>query len=375
MTLPAVDPTVLVDAGNLSALKQAAAAHNPQALRQAAQQFESLFTSMMLKSMRQASFSDPEFGSDQADMYQDMYDDQIAAEISKGRGLGLADMLVQQLRRSGLPGTQETSAATSTSSSTAAGASSSAAAASGAAPLRATSLATGASVSSPRAAGASSAPPSPATTGASGATASAAATTAATSDTTSCPSTAQQLQFAQSLWPEARQAAQQLGVSPVSLLAQAALETDWGRSMPRTASGATSNNLFGIKAGAGWNGGSVQSATQEYDSGAATAVKAQFRAYATPGQCFSDYVSLLQSNPRYAAALGTGGNTQAFATALQRGGYATDPAYAAKLGSVATTLTRALTQARQAVAGGGPTPAGSLKSAASLPTTSGSNTL
>lgn len=368
MTLPAVDPTVLADAGNLTALKQAAAAHNPQALREAAQQFESLFTSMMLKSMRQASFSDPLFGSDQADMYQDMYDDQIAAEISKGRGLGLADMLVQQLRRSGLPGTQETSAAAGTSSS--------AAAASAVAPSRATPLATSAPASSPRPAAASRAPYSPAATGTSGATASRAAATAATSDTSSCPSTAQQLQFAQSLWPEARQAAQQLGVSPVSLLAQAALETDWGRSMPRTAGGATSNNLFGIKAGAGWNGGSVQSATQEYDSGGtATAVKAQFRAYDTPSQCFSDYVSLLQSNPRYAAALGTGGNTQAFATALQRGGYATDPAYAAKLGSVANTLTRALTQARQAAAGGGyPTLAGSLKSAASLPTTSGSNT-
>ncbi|MHB8813012.1 MAG: flagellar assembly peptidoglycan hydrolase FlgJ [Steroidobacteraceae bacterium] len=368
MTLPAVDPTVLADAGNLTALKQAAAAHNPQALREAAQQFESLFTSMMLKSMRQASFSDPLFGSDQADMYQDMYDDQIAAEISKGRGLGLADMLVQQLRRSGLPGTaQETSAATSTSSP--------AAAATGAAASPATSVETSGPASSPAGTTTSGAASSPTAAAAGGTPSAPAAATAATSNASSCPSTAQQLQFAQSLWPEARQAAQQLGVSPVSLLAQAALETDWGHSMPRTASGATSNNLFGIKAGAGWNGGSVQSSTQEYDSGTATAVKAQFRSYATPSQCFSDYVSLLQSNPRYAAALGTGGNTQAFAAALQRGGYATDPAYAAKLGSVANTLTRALTQARQTAAAGGYPAARSLKSAASLPTTSGSNTL
>ncbi len=191
----------------------------------------------------------------------------------------------------------------------------------------------------------------------------------------SCPSTAEQLQFAQSVWPQAQQAARQLGVSPVSLVAQAALETNWGRSMPRTAGGSSSNNLFGIKAGGAWSGDSVQSTTQEYDSGTASTVKAQFRSYSSPSQCFQDYVSLLQSNPRYAGALGTGANTQAFASALQSGGYATDPAYATKLGAVATTLTRTLTQALQGAVGGGYSTAGSLKSAASLPTTSGSDTL
>jgi peptidoglycan hydrolase FlgJ len=341
MTLPIVDSSALADTGNLTALQQAAAAHNPQALKEAAQQFESLFTGMVLKSMREANFGDSLFGSDQEDMYQDMYDDQIAAEISKGRGLGLADMLVQQLRRSGLPGTTQGSSSASSSSGS--------------------SSATGT-------------PGSSAGTGASGA-ASAAATTATSSTAGSCPSTAQQLQFAQSLWPEAKQAAQQLGVSPVSLVAQAALETDWGRSMPRAADGSTSNNLFGIKAGAGWSGGSVRSTTQEYDSGTATAVQAQFRSYASPSQCLQDYVSLLQSNPRYAGALGTGANTQAFAAALQRGGYATDPAYATKLGAVANTLTRTLTQALQGAAGGRYSTAGSLKSASPLPTTSGSNTL
>jgi peptidoglycan hydrolase FlgJ len=352
--LPAVDPSVLVDTGSLTTLQQAAAAHNPQALRQAAQQFESLFVGMVLKSMRQANFSDPLFGSDQASMYQDMYDDQIASEISKGRGLGLADMLVQQLRRSGLPGTTQASSTTATGSS-------STSAASGSSPGSRSTAAT--SSSSPATSGAAA--PSGGSAGASGTTSAAIATSPASSssttaaagtDTSSC-STSAQLEFAQSLWPEAQQAARQLGVSPVSLLAQAALETDWGRSMPRTAAGSTSNNLFGIKAGATWGGASVQSATQEYDSGTAMTVKAPFRAYASPSQCFQDYVSLLQSNPRYAAALGTGNDTQAFAAALQRGGYATDPGYAAKLGAVAGTLTRAL------------------KSASSLPTTSGSNTL
>ncbi len=355
--LPAVDPSVLADTASLGTLQQAAAAHNPQALRQAAQQFESLFVGMVLKSAQQANFSDPLFGSDQGSMYQDMYDDQIASEISKGRGLGLADMLVQQLRRSGLPGTTQGSSTNATTSGGAAATSGSSSAAS----TTATSAAAEAGKSPVTGGGASS---SQAATATSRATSSEAATggTAyitpgtSTSDP-SCPSTAQQLQFAQSLWPEAQQAARQLGVSPVSLVAQAALETDWGRSLPRTAGGSSSNNLFGIKAGSAWNGASVQSATREYAGGAATAVKAQFRAYASPSQCFQDYVSLLQSNPRYAGALGTGEDTQAFATALQRGGYATDPGYAAKLGAVAGTLTR------------------TLKSASALPTTPGSNTL
>ena len=345
MTLPIVDSSTLADTGNLTALQQAASAHNPQALKEAARQFESLFTGMVLKSMREANFGDSLFGSDQEDMYQDMYDDQIASEISKGRGLGLADALVQQLRRSGLPGTTQGTSGTSGSS--------------------------GSTGSSGRTTGESS-------TAAGGGTTRAASSPAATTSTStadSCPSTAQQLQFAQSLWPEAQQAARQLGVSPVSLVAQAALETNWGRSMPRTAAGSTSNNLFGIKAGASWGGSSVQNTTQEYDGGTATAVKAQFRSYSSAGQCFQDYVSLLQSNPRYASALGTGADTQAFAAGLQSGGYATDPAYAGKLSAVAHTLTRTLTQALQGAVAGGTSAAGSLKSVASLPTTSGSNTL
>lgn len=321
MSLPVADPSMLVDAGNLTALQQAAAAHNPQALRAAARQFESLFLGMVLKSMRQANFPDPLFGSDQENMYQDMYDDQIAAQISKGGGLGLADMLVQQLRRSGLAGTGQagdSGSPTSTGSTPATG--------------------------SPAAPGGS--------LGTSGASTSSAASTT-DSSASSCPTRAQQLEFTRSLWPEAQQASRQLGVSPVNLVAQAALETDWGRSVPRTAVGASSNNLFGIKAGVGWSGASAASATREYENGTATAVSARFRAYGSQSQCFHDYVSLLRSDPRFAGALDTGDDTQAFAAALQRGGYATDPAYAGKLGAVAATL----------------------KSAGLLPTTSGSNTL
>jgi len=102
-------------------------------------------------------------------------------------------------------------------------------------------------------------------------------------------------------------------------------------------------------------------------------VKASFRSYDSAGHCFQDYVDLLRSNPRYGAALGTGNDVRAFGSALQQGGYATDPAYAQKLTAVAGTLAHALTQA--AAAGPGSASLGSLKFAASLPTTDGSGTL
>jgi peptidoglycan hydrolase FlgJ len=349
MTLPLVDPTQLVDAGNLGALKQAAANNRPQALREAAKQFESLFVSMMLKSMQQANFKDPLFGSDQQDLYQDMYDDQIASVMSRGKGLGLADMLVQQLRReSGGGGATDSSSSSKPASATPP----SAPAATGAA---AGGIGTPASSSADRAAAATTAP-------------------------ASCPTTAQQTAFAQSLWPDAQRAARRLGVNPVTLLAQAALETDWGRSVPESAAGGTSNNLFGIKASAEWSGSAVSSSTREYSGGEALSVKAQFRAYPSRSQCFQDYVALLESNPRYAAALGTGSDVQAFGSALQAGGYATDPAYADKLTAVAGTLTRAMRRnlaiaTGPASAGSGAGTSASLKFTAALPTSSGSGTL
>jgi flagellar protein FlgJ len=342
MTLPSLQPLVdtsqLADAGNLAALKQAAAGNSPQALRAAAKQFESLFVSMVLKSMQKANFKDPLFGSSQGNLYQQMYDDQVAAEISKGKGLGLADMLVQQLR-------QEQPAA--------AGSSAAAGSGQGIAP-GATSRAT--TAAGPSATGAVPAGPT---------------ATADLTGQTACPTSAEQAGFARALWPDAQQAARQLGVSPVALLSQAALETDWGRSMPRNAGGGSSNNLFGIKA-TSWSGAAAAGRTREYSGGVATTVEAQFRSYGSPGQCFQDYVSLLKGDPRYAAALGTGNDVQAFGSALQQGGYATDPDYASKLTAVAGTLVRALASqpTGNPVAASGP-----LKFAAALPTTSGSGTL
>jgi flagellar protein FlgJ len=288
MTIPVGDVHSYADFAGLDALKKGARQNDPATLRAVAKQFESLFARMMIKSMRDAVGSDPIFGSDQEKMYQSMFDDQLSLEMTRGRGLGLADMLVRQLQRAGGAGASAPAGLTGAGSVT-------------------------------PAAGAS--PTAQVLTPASG---------------------AEQSRFIEEVWPAAQAAARQLGVDPRALVAQAALESNWGRGMPHDSSGHPSNNLFGIKAGGTWDGSSVLSATTEVDNGASIATRANFRSYDNTDQSFQDYVTLLRGNPRYAAALNTGDNVKAFATALQQGGYATDPNYARKVSSLADSLANAL---------------------------------
>lgn len=150
-------------------------------------------------------------------------------------------------------------------------------------------------------------------------------------------------EFVASIWPQAQRAAAELGVDPKMLVAQAALETGWGRHVVGRKDG-RGGNLFGIKAGGSWQGQAVTAATREFNGGAMVQEHARFRAYDSVEASFDDYVALLKGNRRYAAALGTGENRRGFADALARGGYATDPHYARKLVAIAEgpTLRRAL---------------------------------
>jgi flagellar protein FlgJ len=275
------------DFSGLQALKRAAAKNDPSAVRKVAQQFESMFTRMMLKSMRDAVGTDPIFGSDQEKMYQGMYDDQLALQMSKGRGLGLADMLVRQLQRLGVAG---------------AGASGGVGGAPGGLKMPA---------AGPAAVAGKSLPAASATT---------------------------QQSFIQGIWPQAQQAGQELGVDPANLIAQSALETNWGRSLPHDGNGHSSNNLFGVKATDSWEGPSIPAATTEVTGTSSTSQIAPFRSYADATHSFQDYVAILRNNPRYAAALNTGSDARAFATGLQRGGYATDPDYVRKVSAIANNI-------------------------------------
>jgi flagellar protein FlgJ len=135
--------------------------------------------------------------------------------------------------------------------------------------------------------------------------------------------------FTQQLAPLLKQAGAQLGVSPRILLAQAALETGWGRSV-------VGNNIFGIKAGSSWSGATTTTATHEYEDGEYVSINAAFRAYPTLDAAVHDFVSVVSGSQRYRAALGTGDDTGAYARALINGGWATDIDYVQKLQSVAS---------------------------------------
>jgi len=368
MTAPLTDANVYTDVKGLNSLKQAAKTQDPKAVREAARQFESLFTRMMLKSMREANFKDPNFGSDQQDFYQDMFDDQLAVQMSKGHGLGLADMLVQQLTRAGLvaPGTAAKQSAgagatpganggaSTTAAAGAIGDSTSIAAAaaglitnaSGAPSVTATATGTTTTFeATPATAGAPNGGDSDPTGSDASIPATAAVSGIAAADSyMSTP----QADFIKAIWPAAQAAGQALGVDPRNIVAQAALETGWGRAVPADSAGRTSFNLFGIKAGSQWSGASVGVRTLEFSGGVPSTRVEKFRAYFSTSESFQDYVSLLRGNPRYSAALNTGTDTQAFASALQHGGYSTDPAYASKLTAIAQNLDERLSTLKSA---------------------------
>lgn len=148
----------------------------------------------------------------------------------------------------------------------------------------------------------------------------------------------EQQAFLQRIGPWAQQAAQRLGVSVRSVMAHAALESGWGQRPLRDAQGNDTLNFFGIKAAGGWQGASVQAATTEYEDGEAVSQLQPFRQYKDMAAGFADYARLLGNSPRYRAALNTGDDVRAFASALAQGGYATDPQYARKLLQVSRSI-------------------------------------
>jgi flagellar protein FlgJ len=129
----------------------------------------------------------------------------------------------------------------------------------------------------------------------------------------------------------AKQAEQSTGIPYSFILAQAAIESGWGKREITKADGSSSHNLFGIKAGSDWQGDVAEVTTTEYIEGVPRKVVARFRAYDSHEQAFQDYANFLKNNPRYSQVLINGQTAQGFAYGLQNAGYATDPAYATKL--------------------------------------------
>ncbi len=148
------------------------------------------------------------------------------------------------------------------------------------------------------------------------------------------PAWADPREFARDVWPHAERAGRKLGVAPEAIVAQAALETGWGKHVMPDRNGDPSYNLFGIKAGRSWDGEQVAKQTLEFVDGVPRRQTAKFRAYTDVAQTFEDYTAFLSDNARYSAAHGQGDDVAAFAQALQDGGYATDPDYAEKITGV-----------------------------------------
>lgn len=136
--------------------------------------------------------------------------------------------------------------------------------------------------------------------------------------------------FVKSAWPYAKKAGEFLGLDPRVLLAQAALETGWGKFITKDSAGLSSNNLFNIKASKS-DQESVQCKTTEYLDNKAIKVLASFKKYTSIASSFNDYISLLQGNHRYEQALANTANPQRYIDELYKAGYATDPLYANKI--------------------------------------------
>ncbi|NKF21759.1 flagellar assembly peptidoglycan hydrolase FlgJ [Solimonas marina] len=308
MTLRSTD--AITDFSQFQTMRAGARDGDLSTVRKAAQQFEALFTQQLLKSMRAGSLGDDVMGGGQTGFYQDLFDQQMSVHLSSsGKGLGLADVLVQQLRGSAA-GAADGDDSTATSVS---GVSDLLSSARRAYALGRAQHATSALTATP---------PSSAATD--------------HGETTTPES------FVQSILPHAERAARELGVPARVLIAQAALETGWGAHGIKNGSGSSSHNLFGIKADRRWGGDSVSTTTTEVVDGTAQRERADFRAYDSMASSFDDYVDFLKSNPRYQEALQHGGSASRFVQGLQKAGYATDPAYARKILAIANGPTMQL---------------------------------
>ncbi len=143
-------------------------------------------------------------------------------------------------------------------------------------------------------------------------------------------------EFVNTLWNPAQGAAASIGLPPEALLAEAALETGWGKHIPRDRN-VCSHNLFGIKAGPKWTGPVIANRTKEFVEGGFKSEVADFRVYFDYESGFRGYVAFLRTNKRYQAALfrAEKGDVRGFFEGLQQAGYATDPDYADKVIAIA----------------------------------------
>ncbi|MEJ1130655.1 flagellar assembly peptidoglycan hydrolase FlgJ [Variovorax sp. CCNWLW225] len=307
----ALDQRLALDVQSVDALRHTVRTSPEEGLKQVSRQFEALFMNMVLKSMREATPSSGLLENRDEKVYLSMLDQQLAQNLS-GRGVGVAEAMLAQLSRASASGAESEDG------------------------MEAMPLA-------PRVAGMALTPQSGIPLGSAPSSPVPARAPAASVDlsiyqrNSERPATAAvaSLQgnvdsFVQRMGGSAQVASAASGVPAPLILAQAALESGWGKREIRADDGTQSFNLFGIKADRSWKGPVVETTTTEYVDGEPQRIRAKFRAYASYDEAFTDYAKFITRNPRYANVLAADTPAEA-AHGLQKAGYATDPQYGQKL--------------------------------------------
>jgi flagellar protein FlgJ len=282
--------SIAIDAKSLGNLKAAAKKNSPEALNQAAKQFEALFLNMVLKSMRDATPTDANQTSSDRKIFTSMLDQQIS-QVMAEKGVGLADMMIKQLQNAASfnqadPKIKEIKEKGAPEPM----------------PLNVPKTfelnklsQSGFNLSSV---------------------------------------TGKVKEFIEPLLSQAKEASQKTGLPPQFILGQAALESGWGKRQILNADGSTSHNIFGIKASPNWQGKTTEILTTEYINGKPEKVMATFRSYDSYAEAFSDYANLISTSPRYKNLIENGQTLLGFVQGLKKAGYAPDTAYAEKLSNI-----------------------------------------
>ncbi len=351
MTPNSANSRVYTDFSGLANLKAAAKTESPEAIKQVAKEFEASFVEMMMKSLRDASESEGMLDNEATRMYQDMFDKQIAVDISERGEMGIAQVIEKQLTK----GHQAPEAPKEQMPTIERGLS-------GFGPSnqirqlheRANNPFNSTGLITEKA-------PFDLNDNVNKSTAQVQPLIDLNQRSRSIYDQARQAQtdkavrirevnvtlrddpvanrttfrtpeeFIETLRPHAEKAAEELGVNPNILIAQAALETGWGKKVIKHPNGETSYNLFGIKANRSWDGDAVRVGSLEYRNGIARREVSPFRAYSSFEDSFKDYVDFIKNQPRYGDAIDNAGNSKSYIKELQQAGYATDPNYARKV--------------------------------------------
>lgn len=340
-----------LELNGLNAIRQGAKTGTDEekkaALQEAAQQFEAIFMQMLLKSMRKAEdvlASDSPFNSESTKFYRDMHDQQMAVEFSSNGSLGLSELIVRQLggddnftpqtvlRNDGDIDSRQSFAknyslieqAKAAALANSGSDNSSEKESNPNNSLSLTSFYPANQVSNNRQKSAEFAVNG--------------------NNADQNERFPEPTDFVSALTAPAKLVENKLGIPFEVVIAQAALETGWGKKIIKNEQGESTNNLFNIKADSRWQGDKVAKETLEFEQGTMVKKTAPFRSYSSMEDSVKDYVDFLSSGERYKEALNKIGNVEQFLQGIQKAGYATDPNYADKIQATLRTVSGLLNQ-------------------------------